>query len=222
LAPLPAAFDATLTSGLTAIDVHLAPAQLRALDSYVRLLLAWTEAINLTSIREPVAVAREHLLDSLSAVPLLLDPPATRILDLGSGGGLPGLPLAIALPTSQVRLVESIGKKASFLRTAVIALDLAGRVDVAGERAEALATRGDRRAWDVVTVRAVAALPRLVELAWPLVAPGGRLIAWKRGNLDAELANGRRAVAGRRGEITVHALGVPGLEDHRLVVVAKP
>jgi 16S rRNA (guanine527-N7)-methyltransferase len=224
LPPLPDAFHDTLAAGLTALDLTLGPGQLTALDHYVRLLLAWTEAINLTAIREPAAVAREHLLDSLAAVALLrgAGAGAGRVLDLGSGGGLPGLPLAIALPESRVLLVESVGKKALFLRTAVDALGLVDRVAVAQDRAEALAAGTERTASDVVTVRAVAALPELVELAFPLLRVGGRLIAWKRGDLDAELADGRRAV-GAIGGGTVEAIPVPipGLGDHRLVVVTK-
>src|SRR6185295_13804538 len=102
---------ATLAAGLGALGVPLDAGQLGTLDAFVRLLLAWTSAINLTAIREPVALAREHLLDSLSAIPLLAGMPHAGIVDLGSGGGLPGIPIAIALPTARVVLVDSIGKK---------------------------------------------------------------------------------------------------------------
>ena len=216
-------FLRTLLDGLPSVGLSLDEAQVAALDSYVRLLLAWTAAINLTAIREPAAVAREHLLDSLAAVPVLRDAGAERVLDLGSGAGLPGLPIAIALPASRVLLVESVGKKAAFLETAVRSLDLSGRVGVANERAETLAaTEGERGGWDAVVVRAVATLPILVELALPLLAVGGRLVAWKRGAIESEVESARPALAALGGgDLHVVPVRVPGLEDHRLVIIRK-
>jgi 16S rRNA (guanine527-N7)-methyltransferase len=223
LPPLPPEFRRTLIEGLGVLGLSLDTAQIAALDSYVRLLLAWTAAINLTAIREPAAVAREHLLDSLAAVPVLRAAGSERILDLGSGAGLPGLPISIAIPTARVLLVESVAKKAAFLETVVRTLDLGGRVGVANERAEPLAaTDRDRGRWDAVVVRAVAALPILAELALPLLVMGGRLIAWKRGAIDDELEAGRRALAAMGGaDFSVISVPVPGLDDHRLVVARK-
>jgi 16S rRNA (guanine527-N7)-methyltransferase len=216
-----------LSAGIADLGLALDERQLEQLDGFSRLLIAWTEAINLTAIREPAAVAREHLLDSLAAVPLLRRfDRAGSVLDLGSGGGLPGIPLAVALPDARVLLVESISKKARFLSTAVAAIGLAPRVAVANERAEALADVGapgrPADGWDVVTVRAVAAMPRLIGLAFPLLRPGGRLVAWKRGDLDDELADGERALeALGGGAIDVEPVALPALADHRLVVVTK-
>ena len=223
LPPLPDAYHQTLADGLGELGLMLDGAQLRALEAWTRLLLAWTGAINLTAIREPAAIAREHLLDSLSAVALLRGGAAEGILDLGSGAGLPGIPLAVAIPEARVLLVESVGKKAAFLRTAIAALGLDGRVTVAAVRAEALAAAGHQReAWGAVTIRAVAALPELVELAFPLLRPGGRLVAWKRGALDDELAAARRAIwTMGGGNLEVQATTVPELADHRLVVITK-
>ena len=223
LPPLPPEFRATLDPGLAELGLSLAADQLAALNSYVRLLLAWTAAINLTAIREPSAVAREHLLDSLAAVALLRRLGASRIVDIGSGAGLPGLPIAIAWPEARVLLVESVGKKAAFLGTAVRALNLSDRVAVANDRAENLAAPGrERERWDAVLARAVAALPVLVELAMPLLTSGGTLIAWKRGAIDDELAAGRRALVGLGGgDLSVVPTTVSGLEDHFLVVASK-
>ncbi len=112
---LPSGYHDALDTGLAAIGLDL-PASVRtAIDGHVRLLLAWTAAINLTAVRDPVAVATSHVLDSLTAVALLRSWGVDRILDLGSGGGLPGIPLALALPANDALLVEPIGKKARFL-----------------------------------------------------------------------------------------------------------
>jgi 16S rRNA (guanine527-N7)-methyltransferase len=220
---LPTAYEVALLPGLEALEVRLAPGERSAIDGHVRLLLAWTQAINLTAIREPGAVALGHVVDSLTALRLLRDRGVTRFVDIGSGGGYPGLPLAAALPAARALLVEPIGKKAAFLRTAIDAVGLGGVAEAATVRAETLA--GDPRhrgRWPAVTARAVASLADVVELAFPLLAPGGVLVAWKRGDLAAELAAAERAMeALGGGRLEVVAVDVPGLEEHRLVVATS-
>jgi 16S rRNA (guanine527-N7)-methyltransferase len=223
LPPLPAAYGAVLEAGLAALDIRLTADARAAIDGHARLLLAWTVAINLTGIREPEAVARHHVLDSLAILPLLAARGATGLLDLGSGGGYPGLPLAAALDLDRALLVDSVAKKVGFLRTVIEATGLGGRVAAEAVRAETLARdRRDREAWPVVTARAVTDLTELVELALPLVAPGGVLVAWKREPLDGELAAAGSSLAAlRAGPVSVLETGVPGLETHRMVVVPR-
>ena len=220
---LPPAYDAALRDGLGALDLDLGTLARSAIDGHARLLLAWTASINLTAIREPAAVAVEHVIDSLCAVSILRERDIDRFVDIGSGGGYPGLPLAAALPAARVLLAEPIGKKAGFLRTVIAATRLEAVAEAAAVRAEALA--GDARhrgRWPAVTARAVAGLGDLVELGFPLLAPGGILVAWKRGDLTAELAAAERAMrALGGGHLDVHPVRVPGLEDHRLVVAAS-
>lgn len=230
LPELPIGYQVALDAGLAALaaaGIVLQPAARRAIDDHVRLLLAWNRAINLTAITDPGRVAVLHVLDSLTAVPLVAarrGPP--RLLDLGSGGGFPGIPLAAAVPGADVVLVESIGKKARFLEAAVGVAGLGDRVHVMAVRAESLAEPvGDRELepFDVVTARAVGALDALIRLAFPLLSPGGRLVAWKRGDLTAEIrtAIGAAAPFGI-ARVTVRDPTVPGLEGHVLVVVKKP
>jgi 16S rRNA (guanine527-N7)-methyltransferase len=216
-------FTAALEEGLVALGLQdSAAGAARARLSYehhARLLGAWGAAINLTAIREPVAIARRHVCDSLSAAPRLvhLVPPGASLLDLGSGSGYPGLPLAAALPLARVGLLDSVGKKARFLAVAgaVVGRALAGALDEgraesagdvqgagsadAGPRIEAIAERAEdlaedadhREGWDLVTARAVGPLAEVVELAMPLVRVGGHVVAWKReeerGGLGREL-----------------------------------
>jgi 16S rRNA (guanine527-N7)-methyltransferase len=223
LAPLPPAYAETLDAGLAALGIAVSPEAREAIDAHVRFLLAWTGAINLTAIREPADVARLHVLDSLAAVPHLASRGITRLLDIGSGGGFPGLPLAVALGSDRALLVDSVGKKARFLTTVVEALGLERRVAVESVRAEAIARDPrDRGAWPAVTARAVTSLAELVELGLPLVAPGGVLVAWKREPLGVELAEAAGALeALRAGPVEVVEAGVPGLEAHRLVIVPR-
>jgi 16S rRNA (guanine527-N7)-methyltransferase len=223
LAPLPTPYDSVLDAGLEALGLTLDPADREAIETHARFLLAWTGAINLTAIREPAAVALLHVLDSLSAVPHLRALGISRLLDLGSGGGFPGLPLAIALGSDRALLLDSVGKKVQFLRTVIVATGLGRRVAAENARAELIARDPrDREAWPAVTARAVSSLADLVEVALPLVAPGGVLVAWKREPLGEELAGAAGALeALRAGPVTVVESGVPGLEAHRLVIVPR-
>ena len=220
---LPAEYDEALAAGLDGLSLTLSPTALTAIDGHVRLLLAWTEAINLTGIREPAAVATAHVIDSLSAVSLLRERGIDRFIDLGSGGGFPGLPIAAALPAARALLLEPVAKKAGFLSAVASATGLAATVEAAPVRAEALAADGRHRGrWPGVTVRAVAGLAELVELAFPLLEPGGALVAWKRGDMDAELAAAERAIeALGGGSLEVRPVAVDGLPGHRLVVATS-
>ena len=202
--------DAALRKGLAALDLTdgLAP----PLRAYLDLLARWNRAYNLTAVRDPREMVPRHLLDSLAMEPFL-DGIAT-LADLGTGPGLPGIPLAIARPGLRVVLVEANGKKARFLREAVRTLGLAN-AEVAESRIEAL----DRpRQFDAITARALATLPQILGFGGHLLAPGGRLLAMKGARPDAEIAALPR---GWRLE-TLHRLTVPGLEGARhLVVVGR-
>jgi 16S rRNA (guanine527-N7)-methyltransferase len=237
LPPLEPSFAATLDHDLEALGLTLTPGQRAAIDAQAQLLLAWNAAINLTALRLPQQIAREHVIDSLTAVSLshpldgLVD---GALLDLGSGGGYPGLPLGIVGGAARIALVDSVAKKARFLdvagNAATAALEAHGerapRIVALAERAETLAGNPEhRQRWDVVTARAVAALAELVEISLPLLGVGGRLIAWKREpGLDverAEAASALRALGSDPDAVEVHAVTLEPLADHRLVVVTK-
>lgn len=214
------AFHETLDTGLGDLGLELRAEQRGALEAHVSLLIAWNEAINLTAIRDPSEIARLHVLDGLSGVAVLRARRADRLLDLGSGGGFPGVPLAVALD-AEALLVDSTGKKVAFLQTVADAIP-ATRLAARHARAEELAGGDDREAWPVVTARAVASLADLVELAFPLLKPDGVLVAWKRGAFDDELAPAQqatRALGG--GRIEIVEAGTALLAGHRLVVVEK-
>jgi 16S rRNA (guanine527-N7)-methyltransferase len=228
--PLPETAREALRAGLAALapDAAVDPERVGALEGHLRLLLAWTEAINLTGVREPAAAVVGHVLDSLAALPLLRAAGVDVLLDLGSGGGYPGLALAAALPARHALLVDSIAKKVRFLETVVVALGLGDTIGTAAVRAEELATDPrHREAWQAVTVRAVGGVPELVEIAFPLLAPGGLLVAWKRDGIDDERARALPAIAALGGgHLDVHPLPaglrrLDGLASHRLVVITK-
>jgi 16S rRNA (guanine527-N7)-methyltransferase len=203
--------------------IDLPPGFADAAERFVALLLTANRRINLTRVTEPAAVARLHLLDSLSAVPLIdgLER-AGRSVDLGSGGGVPGLVLALARPEQQWLLVDSVRKKTDVLRDFVSALGI-GNVDVVAERAEVLGhDRGHRASHDLVAARACATLPVLVEYALPLLATGGALVAWKGPIASDELRAGERSAAALGGSMPrVLPSGYDELGEHRFVVIAK-
>ena len=114
-------------------------AQRSAIDGHVRLLLAWNQSINLTAIRDPEAVAIGHVVDSLTALPVMRERGLRRFVDLGSGGGFPGLPVAAALEADAALLVDSVAKKVRFLDAAAAAVGMAGTVATFTGRAEHLA-----------------------------------------------------------------------------------
>lgn len=195
-----------------------------AAQRFVAMLLAANGRVNLTRVTEPDAVARLHLLDSLAALPLLDSWGPAMAIDLGSGGGLPAIPLALARPEMAWALVDSVGKKAAALRAFVAALGVRN-VTVIADRAETLGRDPrHRERYGVVTARACAALPVLVELALPFLSIGGPLLAWKGplGEADEEVRRGRVA-AGRLGggRLEIVSTGLPSLGGHRFVVVPK-
>src|SRR3954452_25375560 len=219
--PLPSAYHDALDAGLEELALALPDAARAAIDGHARLLLAWTTAINLTAIRDPAAVAVAHVVDSLAALPVLREAGADRFIDIGSGSGYPAIPLAAAYPAARALLLEPIGKKGRFLSLVAGATGLAATVEAAPVRAEALAADHRHRGrWPAVTARAVAPLPELVELAVPLLAPGGRLVAWKRGDITTELAAAERALAALGGgSIELRPMSASGLDGHCLAVV---
>jgi 16S rRNA (guanine527-N7)-methyltransferase len=239
---LPAAYGGALDPALACIGVSLSPIARAALDDHVRLLLAWNAAINLTSIRNPADIAVRHVVDSLVALPVLEGLGIDRFIDLGSGGGFPGIPLALAHSADRVLLVESVGKKARFLDTVVAALGESSRIGVVAVRAEALAREAAHHGrWPGVVARAVAPLADLIEVSLPLLQRDGVLIAWKSGDpgdvggLGAELAAADRVlravpdatleVLGSVAEIVaarqVPQTAVAAIGDHRLVLVRR-
>jgi len=223
-------FDEVLERGLNDLALKLDAGARAAIDTHVRLLMAWNEHVNLSGLRTAEQIARGHVLDSLIAVPAMRALGAERptLLDLGSGGGFPGLPVAVALPARRAALVDSIGKKAAFLEAAAAAAKDVIAIEVLAERAEDLAEKPDQReGWDIVTARAVGSVAEVAELGLPLVRVGGHVVAWKLAGpgLNAEIAAAVRivrAVGGERAGLVelplADKLGLPG---HCLVVIEK-
>ena len=199
-----------LDRGIEALQLGLS-AEVRAkLLAYVELIHKWNRVYNLTAVREADRMLTHHVLDSLAVVPHIR---GTRLLDVGSGAGLPGIPLALAMPQSHVTLLESNHKKATFLKQATIELNLSN-ADVVNERVETWRAPGE---FDVVISRALADLSEFVMLAGRHCAPGGALAAMKGVYPHEEIG---RIPAGFEVEKTI-ALVVPGLEAERHLILIR-
>ena len=203
------ALRAELEPGLEALAIE--PAHAGTLLAYLGLLDRWNRTYNLTAIRDPREMVSKHLLDSLAMHAHLDD--VVRLADLGTGPGLPGIPLAIVRPDLQVALVESNGKKARFLREALRQLSL-DNAQVVESRIEAFDAPG---AFDAITARALATLPAIIAMGGHLLAANGCMMAMKgampRDEIDA-LPHGWRVDA-------VHRLPIPGLDAERHLVVVR-
>lgn len=199
---LSAAVAQRLHAGLR--DLGLPAAIATPLLAYLALLRKWNRAYNLSAVREPEEMVTRHLLDSLAVLPHVRGP---RVLDVGTGPGLPGIPLAIARPELHLTLLDSNGKKTRFLRQAQLELKLSN-VEVVEARVEAFRPE---QPFQTVISRAFAAADTFFELTQPLAAPDGRLLAMK-GRLDATEVG---KIPRERGKLMIHALTVPGLAAER-------
>ena len=226
---------------LDAMGLELEPREVEQLRAFLGMLLGANETTNLTAITEPAAAWKKHILDALTLVPALssIEPSEpggedeerpigsdnagtrpVRVIDIGSGGGVPALPLAIVLPTHDFTLVESTGKKARFLEAAVNALGLTN-AHVRAERAETLGQdRAMRERFDAAMARALGHLAVVCELTSAFVRPGGAVLAVKGEKADVELEE----CSGGKGALGL--LGLRHVQTHptptgRLVILEK-
>lgn len=223
---LPAAdLFAPLVAGARALHVALDEAQLLQFRRFCALLADWNTRMNLTAIVEPSQVATRHFLDALTCS-LSLAPDERvrplRVLDVGSGAGLPGLALAIAFPQWQVVSLEATGKKCRFQEAAIAEAQIANAQVICGRAEEFAHDPAHRATYDVVTARALAALPTLLEYCAPFARVGGHIIAPKKGDLASEQAQGARAAALLGAELLAPIpVAIPPLDDGRVLLVAR-
>ncbi len=196
-----------LAQGVNGLGLKLPQGAEQRLLAYLELLQKWNRVYNLTAVRGAPRMMSQHVLDCLAAAPHVA---AATILDVGSGAGLPGIPLALALPNSRVTLLDSSQKKAAFLRQAVMELQIEN-AEVVCERSEAWKAPA---AFEIVISRAFSDLAEFVSLAGRHAAAGGRLVAMKGVHPYEEIAQLPR---GWR-VLQVIVLTIPGLEAQRHLV----
>jgi 16S rRNA (guanine527-N7)-methyltransferase len=211
--------SADMLAGTAELGLELSGSQADLLVRFAALLVRWNAVHNLTAIRSPAGVLSHHLLDSLAIVPRtsLIFGEQCRVLDVGSGGGLPGIPLAIALPRWQVTVFDKVQKKAAFLTQAKVELGL-GNLECHHARVEELAVPR----FDLIVSRAFSSLEDFVRVSAHALAPGGWWAAMKGVYPKGELADLARAFPGVR-VIDVVKLDVPRLDaDRHLILLQRP
>ena len=212
----------TLAQGAGETGVFLTGNQLDQFETYYQELAQWNRRVNLTSITGYQEVQAGHFLDSLTvclAAPESMSS-RSRVVDVGAGGGFPGLPLKLAFPGIHLVLMDSAGKKAAFLEHLVCLLELDG-VEVLTGRAEDLAHRPQlRESFDLALARGLARLPVLLEYSLPFCRMGGKTVAHKHGGLDEEIKSASRALETLGGRLDSEVpVQVTGLTDNRVLVV---
>ena len=211
-----------LLKGAQRLGLDINDHQLHLFQHYFRELTAWNERINLTAIVDYEEVQSKHFLDSLT-VSLVISQDVMgngSLIDVGSGAGFPGLPLKILWPNFRVTLVESVGKKAAFLKHVTDVLGLVD-VEVRNQRAETLAhDQQMRESFDVVVARDVSELNTIAELTLPFCKLGGRVVAQKKAGIDEELKRAQRAVSLMGGFLDkVEAVELEEIGEPRWLVV---
>lgn len=205
---------------LSLFGIHLTGRHVVALLNYERMLLEWNQKFNLTAIRDERGIRTKHFLDSFSCIQAWKAIPPTRLVDVGTGAGFPGLPLKILYPAMQVTLVESVGKKARFCQHVVDQLGLEN-VEVLHMRAEELGQMpAHRERYDWALARAVANLRALSEYLLPLVQVGGRMLAQKGHSGPAEVHAAEKAIRLLGGHVRqLLPVTLPGVVEERYLVL---
>jgi 16S rRNA (guanine527-N7)-methyltransferase len=211
-----------ISTTFSMLDFSLSPAQVSALQKYETELISWNQRFNLTAIRDIEQIRIKHFLDSLTCLRVIREP-VGKLIDVGTGAGFPGLPLKIVIPSIQLTLVESVGKKADFCQHIVQQLGLEG-VEVIQGRAEALGQmERHRQQYNWALARAVAIMPVLSEYLLPLVKVGGSMLAMKGESAHAETHSAEYAVQLLGGHLRkIIPITLPGVVENRhLVVIDK-
>lgn len=213
-------------------SMSLSAETLTGFRSYLEALYEYNEKVNLVANADPEVVVKRHILDCLALVEVINsgENPAAprdkpkRLIDIGSGAGLPGLVIAIAISDIEVTLLDSIGKKTKFLEEASEALSLTDRVSVITGRAEELARTNKRATFDLATSRAVGHLGMVIELALPFLKVGGRILCQKsRSQVDDEIsaiADCLKPIGAKKPQIIVPKIQVGEIE-HVIVSIEK-
>ncbi len=204
------------------LGCELAEPQLAQFEQLTSLLLDWNSRMNLTGITEPAEIALKHYLDSLTVLPYLPTSRRSRLLDVGTGAGFPGLPLAIALPLLHVTLLDATAKKLCFVAAAGQRLNLDNIRSLHARAEDAGRDDAHRGSYEFVTARAVNRLPALMECTLPMTKRGGLVIAMKGATAHEEARGAAKAIATLGGELAgIDEVRLPGLDNPRYLVMVR-
>lgn len=209
-----------LAEGATTLGLTLSPAQIEQFERYLTELVDWNRRANLTAIIQPLDIVRKHFLDSLSLLAACEFPAGSRVIDVGSGAGFPGLPVRLARSDLHLTLLEATRKKCDFLHHLTARLDL-GDVAIVNARAEDAGRDPlHRERYRAALARAVADMAALMEYTLPFVEMGGWVAAQKSGDVKTEVEGAAEAIAVLGGHLrAIESIDVPGLSGPRAIVI---
>lgn len=215
-------FEEILAVRAAEAGLALTAAQIEQFAVYNRLLIAWNERMNLTALTAPEDVAVKHIIDSLTAYDAALFDGAKTLIDVGTGAGLPGIPLAVYAPHIRVTLMDALQKRVLFLMEVTRAMGLTNTAAVHARAEEAARQAEHREHYDIAVSRAVARMPVLLEYALPFVRVGGTLLALKGRAYAEEAAEGAGAARRLGGGMTLaRPVHLPGLDDVRAILSVR-
>jgi 16S rRNA (guanine527-N7)-methyltransferase len=214
-----------LVTGASELGMELSSQQLQRFEKYMAVLMEWTQRVSLTAVKDAEGIQRRHFLESLAILPVLskhgLSLQDSSLVDVGSGAGVPGIPLKIIEPSLRLTLVEAKQRKAEFLAALLTELDLAD-VEVVTQRAEEAAHDPQyREQYDYVTAKALAPLRTLLELTLPFARMGGLLIAPKGKEAEAETRDAATALEALKGAVRAIEPIPLAQPEQRVVLVDK-
>ena len=213
-------FNKKLEEKLKLIDINISETEIENFKIYMELLLEWNEKINLTAITNEDDMILKHFIDSLTIKKYMSE--NEKIIDIGTGAGFPGIPLAIMNKNNEITLMDSLNKRIVFLNDVINKLKLTN-VKAIHSRAEELArNKTYREKYDIAVSRAVANLSTLVEYMLPFVSVGGKCICMKGPNIEEELKNAKNAIKELGGEIIkIENFKLPESDNERNIVIIK-
>lgn len=217
-----AEFEEILASRTTEAQIPLTVEQIAQFGVYNKLLVEWNTRMNLTALTAPADVAVKHIIDSLTAYDAALFDAAESLIDVGTGAGLPGIPLAVYAPHIEVTLMDALAKRVRFLTEVTRAMNLENVRCIHARAEEAARAKEHRARYDIAVSRAVARMPVLLEYTLPFVRVGGSVLALK-GRAYAEEAAEARGAAVRLGggRVAARPVRLPGLDDVRAILAVR-
>lgn len=202
------------------LGLELSDRVLRSFASYMRLLLEWNQRLNLTGIIDPAEIANKHFLDSLTLTRARDRFDGLRLIDVGTGAGFPGMVMAMLFPGAKVTLLDATKKKLRFIEAACAELGIRNARCLHARAEDAGRQRAHRERYDMVTARAVAPMPALMEYTLPLAKTGGQVIAMRGKDACDECAKAARAITTLGGELfQIQEIQLPGLANPRYLAI---
>ena len=213
-------FEQIMTENLKQLNIELSDTQIKQFYNYMNILIEWNKVMNLTGITEPKEIIIKHFIDSLTVLNKI--DKQSKIIDVGTGAGFPGIPIKIAFPEIEVVLLDSLNKRIKFLEEVIEKLQLKNIKTIHGRAEDYGKDKNYREKYDIAIARAVAPLNILLEYLMPFVKVNGKCICMKGSNVEEEIKNSSNAVKVLGGEIVIkEEFYIPNTDIKRSIIEIK-